>query len=88
MPNLLSGSTLHIGFWASDRFNTCRKVPLQVNFLYDDILHCLPVVLSFNGLNEHKIFVHKSAKRLSWGQDRYQFFQKEMFMRKEVGIVR
>ncbi len=26
--------------------NTCRKVPLQVNFLHDNILHCLLRVLS------------------------------------------
>jgi hypothetical protein len=30
-----------IRFLASDRKNTCRKVPLQVNFLDDDFLHCL-----------------------------------------------
>jgi hypothetical protein len=29
------------------QINTCRKVPLQINFLDDDILHCLLWVLSF-----------------------------------------
>jgi hypothetical protein len=28
-----------------------RKAPLQVNFLYDDILHCLLWVLSFHALD-------------------------------------
>jgi hypothetical protein len=32
------------------QINTCRKVPLQVNFLDDDILHCLLWVLSFYAL--------------------------------------
>ncbi len=33
-----------LGPW---QINTCRKVPLQVNFLYVDIFHCLVRVLSF-----------------------------------------
>ncbi len=28
------------GKGASERSNTCRKVPLQVNLLYNDIWHC------------------------------------------------
>ncbi len=31
------------------QINTRRKVPLQINFLYDDILHCLLWILSFYG---------------------------------------
>ena len=30
------------------QINTCRKAPLQVNFLDDDILHCLLWVLAVN----------------------------------------
>jgi hypothetical protein len=44
-PNLLSGSTLPGGGDAVlglSQINTCRKVPLQVNFLEEDILiNCL-----------------------------------------------
>ncbi len=31
------------------QINTCRRLPLQVNFLDEDILHCLLWVLSFYG---------------------------------------
>ncbi len=36
-------------YWLSTLINTCRNAPLQVNFFDDDILHCLPWVLSFYG---------------------------------------
>ncbi len=39
-----------MGFWGLRQINTCRKVPLRVNFLDDDILHCLLWVLFFYGV--------------------------------------
>jgi hypothetical protein len=41
------------------QISTCRKVPWQVNFFYDDILHCLLWVLSF-----YKYMVHGGAGQL------------------------
>ncbi len=37
--------------------NTCREVPLQVNFIDDDILHCLLRVLSFYGCSKTRILL-------------------------------
>jgi hypothetical protein len=36
-----------VGILGLRQINTCRKIPLQVNILDDDILHCLLWVLSF-----------------------------------------
>ncbi len=45
-------------------WKTCRKVPLQVNFLDDNILHCLLCLLSFYGygteVNLEHIYQHSS----------------------------
>ncbi len=36
------------------QMNTCRKIPLPVKFLDDDILHCLLWLLSFYVYRKHK----------------------------------
>ncbi len=38
------------------QINTCRKLPLKVNFLDDDIMHCLLWVLSLHGCGILDIF--------------------------------
>jgi hypothetical protein len=37
------------------QINTCRKEPLHINFLDDDIMHCLLWVLSFYWGNNQKV---------------------------------
>ncbi len=36
------------------QISTCRKVPLQLNFLDDDISHCFLSIKSFYGVNQAK----------------------------------
>ncbi len=45
------------------QMNTCRKAPLAVKFLDDDILHCLLWVLSFYLYRKHK------EKLIQWVPD-------------------
>ncbi len=48
------------------QINTCRKVPLQVNFLDDDILHCLPWVLSFYGEGQYMKEITSEKVSKTW----------------------
>jgi hypothetical protein len=56
------------------QINTCRKVHLHVNFFDDDILHCLPRVLSF-------YVVYLTENRLSRLQaNEYKYFRNCVFL--------
>jgi hypothetical protein len=53
---------MHARDWLS-LINTCRKVLLQINFLDDNILHCLLWVLSFYGAQSAGQSKHRTDRQ-------------------------